>query len=104
PAHDRRGGVRRELEASLGVEAVDRLEQADRRHLDEVVERLAAAAEAPGQVLGQPEMGADELFAQRGVAGTAVLLELAAELVSVRRIERRHRLVRRVSFEQAEAR
>ena len=61
-------GVGRELEAALGVEAVDRLEQADRRHLHEVVERLAPVGEAPGQVLGQAEVGLDQLVAEAGVA------------------------------------
>src|SRR4051794_41462398 len=45
---DRRRRVRRELDAALEVEAVHGLDQADRRDLDQVVERLAAVAETAG--------------------------------------------------------
>ena len=55
-ADDRRGGVRRELDAAVGVEAVDRLDQPDRADLDEVLERLAAVAEAAGAVLDQRQV------------------------------------------------
>ena len=55
-ADDRRRGVRRELHAALGVEPVDRLDQADGGDLDEVVERLAAVAEPAGAVLHQGQV------------------------------------------------
>src|SRR3954471_3353280 len=47
-ADDRRDRVRGELAAALGVEALDGAQQADARDLDEVVERLGAAAVAAG--------------------------------------------------------
>ena len=59
-ADDRGRGVRRELHAALGVEAVDRLDQADRADLDQVLERLAAVAEAAGAVLDQRQVQVDE--------------------------------------------
>src|SRR6266540_2085640 len=43
---DRRGGEGRELEAAGGVEALDRLEQADERDLDQVVAHRAVAGTA----------------------------------------------------------
>ena len=77
---DRRCRVRRELEAAIGVEPVDRFQQADGRDLDQVVERLAAVGEPSREVLGQTEVSCDELVAQRGVARRGVVGELLAEL------------------------
>ena len=48
-ADDRRRRVGRELDAALEVEAIDRLEQADRSDLHEIVERLAAVGELHGE-------------------------------------------------------
>src|SRR5207249_604726 len=75
-ADDRWRGVGGELESPLRVEAVDGFQEPDRRHLDEVVEGLAPVGEAPGEVLGQPEMGGDELVPQAGVSRAVVLVEL----------------------------
>ena len=62
-ADDRRGRVGRELDPALEVEPVDRLDQPDRRHLDQVVERLAAVAEPAGEVLDQRQVHLDQLVA-----------------------------------------
>jgi hypothetical protein len=86
-ADDRRGGVGRELEAPVRVEPVDRLQQAQGGDLDQVVERLAAVGEPPGQILGQPHVGGDEVVAQGAVARLGVLVELPAELVPLLAVE-----------------
>ena len=64
-AEDRRGGVGRELQPALGVEAVDRLDQADRADLDQIGQRLVAPGEAPGQVLDQRQVQLDQPVADR---------------------------------------
>ena len=58
-----RGRVRRELDAAFGVEAVDGLDQADGADLQQVVVRLAAVAEPPGEMLHEREMQGDQLVA-----------------------------------------
>ena len=62
---DRRRGERRELQAPVGLEALDRLEQSDQRDLAQVVGRLAAVREAAGEELGEAHVLLDELVAQR---------------------------------------
>ena len=52
-AHDGRRGVAGELAAARRVVAVDGVDQADHGDLGQVVDRLAAVAEAPGQPLGE---------------------------------------------------
>ena len=54
----------------LDVEAVDRLDQADRPDLDEVLQLLAAAAEAPGAHVHQVQVQVHQLLA----AGQPLLL------------------------------
>jgi hypothetical protein len=49
-AQDRRDGKARERRAAARVEAVDRLQQTQRGHLDQVVERLTAAVIAAGKL------------------------------------------------------
>src|SRR5215211_7287428 len=68
-ADDRGGGVGRELHLALQVEAVDGLQQPDGAHLDQVLQRLPAVAEAAGQVLDQRQVQPDQLLAQGRVAG-----------------------------------
>jgi hypothetical protein len=46
---DVRRRVRRELDAPIDVKAVDRLDEADAAHLDEILELLAAVRIAAGQ-------------------------------------------------------
>ena len=79
-------GVRRELDPALEVEAVDRLDQADRADLDEVVERLAAAGEPAGEVLDEGQVQPDQLVARRLVLGAVGHRgdELVEELARVR--------------------
>src|SRR6266508_4491574 len=74
-AEDGRGGEGRELEATGGIEALDRLEQSDERDLDEVVARLATVREPAGEEVGQRGVFLDELVAHGAVAGAAVNLE-----------------------------
>ena len=63
-ADDRRRRVRRELDAALEIEAVDRLEQADRSDLDQIVERLAAVGELDREIAHEIEVRDDEFVAQ----------------------------------------
>ena len=65
-ADDRRHRVGRELHLPLGVEALDREEQADRADLDQVLLRLPATRVARGQALHQRHVPLDEL--RRGPA------------------------------------
>src|SRR5207248_7363688 len=89
--HDRGRRVRRELEAALRVETVDRFEQAHRGHLYEVVEGLPAVHEASGEVLGESQVGLYEVVAQLGVAGAAEFLEGPAQRVAIGGVERYQR-------------
>ena len=76
-AEDRRDRVGGERDLALGVEAVDRLDQADRRDLEEVVERLARALVAAGELARQRQEALDELLARPGVAGAVAQEQLA---------------------------
>jgi hypothetical protein len=67
-AEDRRHRVARERVAALHVVAVDRLDQAERRDLDQVVERLVAALVAAGELPGERHEAAAELVACAQVA------------------------------------
>src|ERR1041384_1978099 len=75
PPDEGRDGERRDLEPSPRVEPFDGLEQADARDLDEVVERLAPVAEPTRQVLGEREVGFDQLVAEADVARLLVFDE-----------------------------
>ena len=70
--HDGRSRIRRELHTAPEVEPVDRLDQPDRGDLDEVVERLAAVAEPPGEVFDQREVQLDQLVADRAALGVVL--------------------------------
>ena len=70
-AEDRRRGEGGEGDAALGVEAVDRVDQAEAGDLEEVVEGLAGAAVAQRQPLGERQVAAHQLLADRRVAGLA---------------------------------
>ncbi len=48
-AHDRRDGIAGEVDPAIDVEAVDRLDEADRPDLDEVLQRLSAPRVPRGQ-------------------------------------------------------
>ena len=82
---DRRDREGQEVEAAVGVEAVDRTDQAHRARLHEVVFGLTAAREAPRDVLGHREVARDQLGPQRrppGIAGRQVdeLLEQGCQM------------------------
>ncbi len=72
-ADDRRGGVRGELHAPVRVEAVHGLDQPDGGDLGQVVQRLAAVAEAARQVLDERQMHPHQAVAQLRVLRGAVL-------------------------------
>ncbi len=69
-AVDGRHGVRQEGVAAAGVEAVDRLDQAEARHLVEVLAALGRAAVAPGDPAGHGQEGDDRRLAQPVALGT----------------------------------
>ena len=91
-AEDRRRGEGGEGDAALGVEAVDRVEQAEVGDLEQVVEGLAGAAVAQGQALGEGHVAPHQLLAHGGVvvAGEALPeLAFAGQLLACpRRAER----------------
>ena len=72
-AEDRRDRERGERGLALRVEAVDRLQQAERGDLHEVVERLAAALVAAGELAGERQEALDERVARRRIAALVVL-------------------------------
>jgi hypothetical protein len=70
-AEDRGRGEAGELEAPLGLEAVDGLDQADRADLDQIVEGLPAVGVAAREAADQGEVLDDETLALGGVEGAA---------------------------------
>ena len=64
-ADDRRHGIRRELDAALELEPVDRLDQADRADLDEIVDGLAAARVPTGERANERHQLLDQTVARR---------------------------------------
>ena len=85
-AEDRRYRVAREGVATIGVEAVDRLQQSEARHLDQVVQRLAGALVTARQLARQRKEALDELGAGRqiAVALEALEQELLAQALAAR--------------------
>ena len=71
-ADDRRDGVRAEVVPTLDVEPVDRLDQADRARLDEVVGLLGRTREATGQRADERQVPLDRLLPRRPVVSAAV--------------------------------
>src|SRR3954447_7211536 len=65
---DRRHGEGGERGLALGIEAVDRLQQPERGDLDQVVELLAAALIAAGELAGQRQEALDEGLARGPIA------------------------------------
>jgi len=81
PVHDQpKGDVRlgegREPHSPGDVEAVDRVEQSDRRHLLEVLDVLPSAGESPGEVVGQRA----ELLGDLGLTARAVARGITEEI------------------------
>ena len=68
--------VGRELEVAVGIEALDGLEHAEVRDLQEVVERLTAVRVTAREMRRQRLVRLDQLVAQLPVAGSLVLDEL----------------------------
>lgn len=73
-AHHGGDGERQQVRARGGIEAVDGLDDADARHLKQVIERLPAAAVAARDVLGERETQHD----RPGPQAVAVLVACAA--------------------------
>ena len=65
-AEDRRRRVGDEAVAALGVEAVERLDQAEARDLDQVLELLGGAAVAKREGARQGQEAPDQLLLKRG--------------------------------------
>jgi hypothetical protein len=74
-ADDRRHGEAREGVAAARLEAVDRLDERQRRDLDEVVERLARVLVAPCERAREGQEALDERAARVRVAPLGDLLE-----------------------------
>ena len=72
---DRRHRVRGQLDAAVRVEAVDRVDEADRADLDEVVEHLAAADVAKGERADERHQILDQLIPRSLVALRLVRVE-----------------------------
>ena len=87
-AEDRRHGVGREREPALGVPAVDGLDEADGRDLDQVVERLARAPVAQRERAGERHVALDQLLARALVAGLDVPHEALIFALPPRAIDR----------------
>jgi hypothetical protein len=68
-AGDRRRGEGGERDAAAGVEAVDRLDEADRADLDQVLERLVVPRETAGDRADERQMAFDQLAAGGGGQG-----------------------------------
>ena len=83
-ADDRRHGERRERGLARRVEAIDRLDQAERRHLDQVLERLAAVPVPTRQRMGERQEPHDELI-PRGPVPFAVVAHEKTPHVGLRR-------------------
>jgi hypothetical protein len=68
-AEDRRDRVAGERDLAGGIEAIDRLDEPERRDLHQVVERLVGALVAARQLARQRQEALGELLARRRVAG-----------------------------------
>ena len=81
-AVDRRRRERRELQAPIGIEPLDRLEHPHERDLDQIVERLTPIRVATGQVRRERPVRLDQLVARPPVPSSAVLLELGPQILA----------------------
>jgi hypothetical protein len=79
-AEDRRHRVAGERDLALGAEAVDRLDQTQRGHLHEVLERLVGALVAAGELARQRHEALHERLAGQRVAVALVAQEQLAVL------------------------
>jgi hypothetical protein len=71
-AQDVRCGERRQFDATCRVEAIDCLDQANRSHLDEVLEPLAPMHEAACKRLDQWEVRLDKPLSRSKVIALSV--------------------------------
>ena len=78
-ADDRWHGVRRELHATIDVEALDREHEADGADLDEILERLAPPGVARRDLADERQVLLDESVSRRLVA-RAVCAELLEDV------------------------
>src|SRR5204863_9747009 len=76
-AEDAGDGEGGEADTALGVEAVDRVDQPDARHLLEVLQRDRLAAVAVGEPTGQRQEALDQLSSGRPVAEPHIALKQA---------------------------
>src|SRR5215203_773341 len=67
-AEDRWRGEGGEGRAAIGIETVDRVDEAEARHLQQVVEGLAGPAIAQRQVFREGQVATNQLLANRRVA------------------------------------
>ena len=76
---NRRDRVRRKIDAALQLEPIDRLDQADRAHLDEILELLAVADVTPCQSTDERQILLDQAGTGSEVTVAMVLAEQAAD-------------------------
>ena len=76
-------GKRGELETTLGVKTINRLEQAQITNLHQVVERLAAVLKFIGKKPYQVHMGHDELLASVRITGLFIATKQLAGFLLV---------------------
>jgi hypothetical protein len=74
-AENRRHREARERRAALELVPVDRFDEPDARHLDQVVHRLAGGAVAPRELAREGQESRDEAFARAQVTILEVRLE-----------------------------
>ncbi|GAC1379391.1 MAG: hypothetical protein NVSMB48_02820 [Marmoricola sp.] len=80
---DRGPGIGVEAHAAVGIEAVDRVDQADRAHLHDVVMHLASWMDVMDTAVHQREVGVDRLVAELAAVRRSVgfATEATEELV-----------------------
>ena len=91
---DRRRRERGEFEIAPGIETFDRFEQADERHLFQIVELFAAIREATRDMGGKPLVGLDEFVSELPLARSPIFDELRSLHFSRIGVHARERLPR----------
>jgi hypothetical protein len=82
--HHGRHGERGKGGAVVGVEALDRLEHAELRHLDQIVDGLTPALEPAGAPQSDPAVLFHERVSHGSIPGAPVLAEASEDRVLVR--------------------
>jgi hypothetical protein len=75
-AEDGRRRERAERRTALRVESLDRLQEADRRDLDEILVGDSAVAVTVREVMGDTEVPLDEIVAQGAIPGALIREEV----------------------------